>query len=77
VRAFVRGEFDVLVSTTIVENGLDIARANTILIDEADHFGLAELHQLRGRVGRSDAQGVLLPAARSAKPMKVSIARER
>ena len=53
VRAFVRGEFDVLVSTTIVENGLDIARANTILIDEADHFGLAELHQLRGRVGRS------------------------
>ncbi len=53
VRAFVRGEFDVLVSTTIVENGLDIARANTILIDHADHFGLAELHQLRGRVGRS------------------------
>ncbi len=56
VRAFVRGEFDVLVSTTIVENGLDIARANTILIDKADHFGLAELHQLRGRVGRSDRQ---------------------
>jgi transcription-repair coupling factor (superfamily II helicase) len=53
VRAFVRGEFDVLVSTTIVENGLDIARANTILIDRAEHFGLAELHQLRGRVGRS------------------------
>ncbi len=53
VRAFVRGDFDVLVSTTIVENGLDIARANTILIDHADHFGLAELHQLRGRVGRS------------------------
>jgi len=54
VRAFVRGEFDVLVSTTIVENGLDIARANTILIDRAEHFGLAELHQLRGRVGRSE-----------------------
>ncbi|MBM4062142.1 MAG: DEAD/DEAH box helicase [Planctomycetes bacterium] len=54
VRAFVRGDFDVLVSTTIVENGLDIARANTILIDRAEHFGLAELHQLRGRVGRSD-----------------------
>jgi transcription-repair coupling factor (superfamily II helicase) len=53
VRAFVRGDFDVLVSTTIVENGLDISRANTILIDQADHFGLAELHQLRGRVGRS------------------------
>jgi transcription-repair coupling factor (superfamily II helicase) len=54
VRAFVRGEFDVLVSTTIVENGLDLPRANTILIDHADRFGLAELHQLRGRVGRSD-----------------------
>jgi transcription-repair coupling factor (superfamily II helicase) len=54
VRAFVKGQFDVLVSTTIVENGLDISRANTILIDKADHFGLAELHQLRGRVGRSD-----------------------
>jgi transcription-repair coupling factor (superfamily II helicase) len=53
VRAFVRGEFDILVSTTIVENGLDLPRANTILIDHADHFGLAELHQLRGRVGRS------------------------
>ena len=53
VRAFIRGEFDVLVSTTIVENGIDIGNANTILIDQADHFGLAELHQLRGRVGRS------------------------
>ncbi|MFT4839679.1 MAG: transcription-repair coupling factor (superfamily II helicase) [Planctomycetota bacterium] len=53
VRAFIRGEFDVLVSTTIVENGIDIGRANTILIDQADRFGLAELHQLRGRVGRS------------------------
>ncbi|MCC6672833.1 MAG: DEAD/DEAH box helicase [Planctomycetes bacterium] len=56
VRRFVGGEFDVLVSTTIVENGLDIPRANTILIDTADHFGLSELHQLRGRVGRSDAK---------------------
>ena len=54
VRAFVRGDVDVLVSTTIVENGLDLPRANTILIDRADLFGLAELHQLRGRVGRSD-----------------------
>jgi transcription-repair coupling factor (superfamily II helicase) len=54
VRAFVRGDFDVLVSTTIVENGLDLPRANTILIDRADMFGLAELHQLRGRVGRSE-----------------------
>jgi transcription-repair coupling factor (superfamily II helicase) len=60
VRAFVRGDFDVLVSTTIVENGLDIARANTILIDQADHFGLAELHQLRGRVGRSSEKAYCL-----------------
>ena len=56
VRGFVRGEFDVLVCTTIVENGIDIARANTILVDRADMFGMAELHQLRGRVGRSDAK---------------------
>jgi transcription-repair coupling factor (superfamily II helicase) len=50
---FIRGEADVLVSTTIVENGLDIPRANTILINRADRLGLAELYQLRGRVGRS------------------------
>ena len=52
--SFVEGKFDVLVSTNIIENGLDIANANTIIINRADHFGLAELHQLRGRVGRSD-----------------------
>ena len=51
---FVRDEADVLVSTTIVENGLDIPRANTILINHADKFGLSELYQLRGRVGRSN-----------------------
>jgi len=50
---FVRDEADVLVATTIVENGLDIPRANTILINRADRLGLAELYQLRGRVGRS------------------------
>jgi len=49
---FVRGEVDVLVSTTIVESGLDIPNANTMVIDDADRYGLAELHQLRGRVGR-------------------------
>ena len=52
--SFVDGRSDVLVATTIVENGLDIPRANTILINRADHFGLAQLYQLRGRVGRSD-----------------------
>ena len=51
---FVDHRFDVLVSTTIVENGLDIGNANTIIIHMAHRFGLAELHQLRGRVGRSD-----------------------
>jgi transcription-repair coupling factor (superfamily II helicase) len=50
---FVAGRYDVLCSTAIVENGLDIARANTILIDRADTFGLSQLYQLRGRVGRS------------------------
>jgi transcription-repair coupling factor (superfamily II helicase) len=51
---FIRGEFDVLVSTTIVENGLDIPNANTIIINDAQNFGLSELHQLRGRVGRTN-----------------------
>lgn len=50
--AFKSGEADILVATTIVENGIDIPNANTILIDRADHFGLADLYQLRGRVGR-------------------------
>jgi transcription-repair coupling factor (superfamily II helicase) len=50
--AFKSGEADILVSTTIVENGIDIPNANTILIDRADQFGLADLYQLRGRVGR-------------------------
>jgi transcription-repair coupling factor (superfamily II helicase) len=50
---FIRNEADVMVSTTIVENGLDIPRANTIVINRADRLGLAELYQLRGRVGRS------------------------
>lgn len=51
---FVEGEFDVLVSTTIVEAGLDIPNANTIIINDAHHYGLSDLHQLRGRVGRSN-----------------------
>ena len=49
---FMRREADVLVSTTIIESGIDIPTANTMFINQADHFGLAELHQLRGRVGR-------------------------
>ena len=49
---FVAHRFDILLATTIIESGLDIPNANTIFIDEADHYGLADLHQLRGRVGR-------------------------
>ena len=51
---FIRDEADVLVCTTIIENGLDIPRANTLLVNRADRFGLSELYQLRGRVGRSN-----------------------
>ena len=54
---FAEGEIDVLVATTIIENGLDIPNANTIIINRADHFGLAQLYQLRGRVGRSTRRG--------------------
>ncbi len=54
---FADGEVDVLVATTIIENGLDIPNANTIIINRADHFGLAQLYQLRGRVGRSAQRG--------------------
>lgn len=53
---FSRREIDVMVSTTIIESGLDIPEANTIIIDRADRFGLAEIYQLRGRVGRSNIQ---------------------
>ena len=53
MRRFVNGEVDVLVSTLIVESGLDVPNANTMFVNRADHFGLAQLYQLRGRVGRS------------------------
>ncbi len=51
---FVNYDYDVLLSTTIVENGIDISNANTIIINDAHHFGLSDLHQMRGRVGRSN-----------------------
>jgi transcription-repair coupling factor (superfamily II helicase) len=51
---FIEGEYDVLVATTIIESGLDIANANTIIINQAQNFGLSDLHQMRGRVGRSN-----------------------
>ena len=64
MRQFVQGEADVLLATTIIESGIDIPNANTILIDRADRFGLADLYQLRGRVGRAGEKAyaiLLLP----------------
>jgi transcription-repair coupling factor (superfamily II helicase) len=68
---FVMGQIDVLVCTTIIESGLDIPNANTIFINDADRFGLAELHQLRGRVGRYKHRAyayMLLPTSRPITP---------
>jgi transcription-repair coupling factor (superfamily II helicase) len=69
---FVTGKTDVLVCSTIIESGLDIPNANTMVICDADRFGLAQLHQLRGRVGRYKHRAyayMLLPAARSITPL--------
>jgi transcription-repair coupling factor (superfamily II helicase) len=69
---FVLGKVNVLVCTTIIESGLDIPNANTIFINNADRFGLAELHQLRGRVGRYKHRAyayMLLPASRTITPL--------
>ncbi len=66
--SFAQGEFDVLVCTTIIESGLDIPNANTLIINRADTFGLAQLYQLRGRVGRSSRRAysyLLIPSARA------------
>ncbi len=68
---FIDHKFDVLVSTNIIESGLDISNANTIIINNADHFGLSELHQLRGRVGRSDRKAfcyLLVPSIHTLTP---------
>jgi transcription-repair coupling factor (superfamily II helicase) len=69
---FVSHKFDVLVATTIVENGLDIPNANTIIINRADRYGLAQLYQLRGRVGRSDRRAyayLLIPPEQTLSPV--------
>ena len=69
---FVAGKYDVLVATTIVENGLDIPNANTIVINRADRYGLAQLYQLRGRVGRADRRAyayLLIPAEQTLSPV--------
>ncbi|HEX6984406.1 MAG TPA: DEAD/DEAH box helicase, partial [Planctomycetaceae bacterium] len=67
--AFVRGELDVLLATTIIESGLDIPNANTIFIHQADRYGLADLHQLRGRVGRYKHRAYCYLLIEEGKPM--------
>ena len=70
MKEFVAGRFDVLVSTVIIENGLDIPNVNTIIVNRADTMGLSQLYQLRGRVGRSSEQAyayLLTPAFREAR----------
>ena len=57
---FVEGEYDILITTAIIESGIDLPRVNTIIVDRADWFGLADLHQLRGRVGRAKEQAYAL-----------------
>ena len=54
--AFVQKEYDILLATTIIESGLDIPNVNTLIVDEAERYGLSQMYQLRGRVGRSTRQ---------------------
>lgn len=68
MEAFVQGEIDILVSTTIVEVGVDVANATVMIIEDADRFGLAQLHQLRGRVGRGEKSGEVFLVTRSKAP---------
>lgn len=73
MRRFYRGEIDVLVCTSIVESGLDVPNANTLIVPRAEMFGLAQLHQLRGRVGRAARQGYayfLVPGREAAEARK-------
>ncbi len=73
--AFYDGEYDVLVSTTIVESGLDIPTANTLIVHRADMFGLAQLYQIRGRVGRSKARAFAYLTTDDRKPITLSAER--
>src|SRR4030095_2835929 len=60
MRGFAAGEIDVLVSTTVIEVGVDVANATTMVLLDADRFGISQLHQLRGRVGRGGLPGLCL-----------------
>jgi len=73
--AFYDGEYDVLVSTTIVESGIDIPTANTLVVHRADMFGLAQLHQIRGRIGRSKARAFAYLTTDPIKPLSLSAER--
>ncbi|MBD5190930.1 MAG: transcription-repair coupling factor [Bacteroidales bacterium] len=73
---FAAHDYDVLLSTTIVENGIDMPNVNTIMIDNAQNFGLSELHQLRGRVGRSDRKAFCYLLVPGGKPL-TAVARRR
>ena len=73
---FIRHEYDILIATTIIENGLDIPNVNTIIINDADHFGLSQLYQLRGRVGRDRHRAYCYLLVPSKKGLS-SIARRR
>ncbi len=76
MQEFVAGRIQLLVCTAIIESGLDIPRANTIIINQAENFGLAQLHQLRGRVGRSHKQGYAWLLTHPTKPLQIQ-ARKR
>ncbi len=69
---FIEGQYDILVTTTIIETGVDIPNANTLFVENADYMGLSTLYQLRGRVGRSNRAGLCLFYVRTAKNPKRS-----
>jgi len=73
--AFYDGQYDVLVSTTIVESGIDIPTANTLIVHRADMFGLAQLHQIRGRIGRSKARAFAYLTTDPKRPLSLSAER--
>src|SRR5690606_39287165 len=74
MQAFARGEIDVLIATTVIEVGVDVPNASTMIVLDADRFGVSQLHQLRGRVGRGTVPGLCLLVTEAESG---SLARER